>query len=94
MTHDPTAPLTMKLAGDYDLARREEVAALFGSLDGNAPVVLDFTEVTYIDSTILRELAMLRLRDEARSITVKGARPEILHVLRIVNFHTLFIIAE
>ena len=46
----------IKLDGEYDLRRKDEVAGLFGSLDGESSVVIDMTKVTFIDSTFLREL--------------------------------------
>lgn len=94
MDQEPRASITIKLSGDYDLSRKEELAQLFHSLDGGVPIVLDLNGVTYIDSTILRELAILRLRDERRSITLTGARPDVRHILNIVNFHRLFIIED
>jgi anti-anti-sigma factor len=83
----------VQLAGEYDLARRDEVAAQFGALDGSA-VRIDFSEVTYIDSTILHELAQLRVRDEQRSITLTGVNSHIRHIFDIVKFDELFDIKD
>jgi len=83
----------LRLEGEYDLVRKGEVAAQLAALDGN-PVCIDFSEVTYIDSTILRELAELRLRDEQRSITLIGVNSHIRHIFDVVNFGELFDITD
>jgi hypothetical protein len=48
----------LRLAGEYDLTRKNEIVELFATLDGDSSVQIDLSDVTYIDSTILRELAM------------------------------------
>ncbi len=84
----------IKLDGEYDLTRKDEIAGLFGSIDGESSVVIDMTTVTYMDASFLRELRMLRLRDEARSITLAGANRHIRRVLKIVNFDELFEVTD
>jgi anti-anti-sigma factor len=83
----------IRLVGEYDLARKDEVVAQFAALDSN-PVCIDFSDVTYIDSTILRELAQLRLDDERRSITLTGVNPHVRHIFNVVNFDELFDITD
>ncbi len=80
----------IKLDGEYDLTRKDEIAGLFGSIDGESSVVIDMTAVTYVDATFLCELRLFRLRDEARSITLAGANTHIRRVLKIVNFDEMF----
>lgn len=83
----------VRLVGEYDVARREEVAAQFRAVDG-APLRIDFSEVTYIDSTILHELAQLRLRDEHRPISLTGVNRQIKRIFDIVKFGELFEITD
>jgi anti-anti-sigma factor len=83
----------IRLNGEYDLARKAEVAAQFAALDSR-PVCIDFSEVTYIDSTILRELAELRLRDEQRPITFVGVNSHVRHIFDVVKFDELFDITD
>ena len=73
----------IKLDGEYDLTRKDEIAGLFGSIDGESSVVIDMTTVTYIDSTFLRELSMLRRRAGAKSITLVGANEHVRRVPKI-----------
>lgn len=78
------------LKGEYDLARLSEIAALFDSLDDDGSVLIDLAEVTYLDSTVLKELARLRLRDENRVISLAGANSNIRRLLKIVGFEEIF----
>jgi anti-anti-sigma factor len=85
---------TVRLAGEYDIARREELARLFQSIDGEHPLVIDMSDVSYVDSTFLNELANLRLSDKGRSITISGVNEHIARLLKTVSFDQLFKILE
>lgn len=78
------------LQGEYDLMRKDEIAALFQTLDGDGDLIIDLSHVTYLDSTILEELAALRTRSARRSITLAGASDHIRRVFRIVGFDQIF----
>ncbi len=80
----------IKLDGDYDTSREAEIVGLFGSIDSETSVVIDMTTVTYMDAILLRELGLLRLRDEARLITLVGTSKHVRKILKIVNFDELF----
>jgi anti-anti-sigma factor len=84
----------VELAGEYDLSRKAEVGALFDSLEGNEPLVIDLAKVTYLDSTLLNELSVLRRRNNERQITLRGANANIRRILNLVNFGALFSIAD
>jgi anti-anti-sigma factor len=84
----------VRLDGEYDLARKDELSAVFGTFEGSAPIVLDMTDVTYVDSSFFSELAGLRLRAVDRSITLRGANEQIRRLLNLVGFHKIFILAE
>lgn len=81
------------LKGEYDLARLHEIAALFNSLGDDGAILIDLTEVTYLDSTVLKELARLRLQDESRVIQLAGANSNIRRLFKIVGFEEVFDIA-
>ena len=53
--------LRLQLVGEYEMAVKDSVAALFGSLPPDRAVVIDMTEVMYIDSTFLHQIEALRL---------------------------------
>jgi anti-anti-sigma factor len=82
------------LEGEYDLTRKAEIATLFRTLDGEDDLIIDLTDVTYLDSTILDELATLRRQSEQRSITLAGANAHISRVFRIVGFDRIFYTAK
>jgi anti-anti-sigma factor len=46
-------------AGEYDLACKQQFREELARLRSQSEVVLDFTEVTYVDSTIIAELLLL-----------------------------------
>lgn len=84
----------IKLEGEYDLTRKDEVAALFAAIDGGDPIVIDMTGVTYIDSTILYQFAALKSRQNGNTIRLTGLNPHIRRVLRIVKFDELFDLSD
>ena len=89
MTENPIGHHLM-LSGEYDLARRQELIALFRSIDGG-PVTMDMTEVSYIDSTFLAELATMRFRLNGTPVTLVGVRPNIARVLQIAKLDRFFV---
>jgi anti-anti-sigma factor len=80
----------IRLEGEYDLTRKDEVAAIFASIDDVGPIVIDMTNVTYIDSTILLALAKLKSRYDGRTIRIVGLSSHIRRVFAIVKFDELF----
>ncbi len=82
------------LSGEYDVTRRHELSALFESVDGEEPLAIDLSGVTYIDATALRELSTLRLRNPARTIALLGANPNLRRVFALVGFDRVFDIPE
>jgi anti-anti-sigma factor len=82
------------LFGDYDLSRKDEVAKLFGSLDGVQPLVINFSKVTFLDSTVLALLAQLRLRSVGRQIILSDASDQIRRLFRLVGFEKIFEITK
>ncbi|HEV8021902.1 MAG TPA: STAS domain-containing protein [Candidatus Lustribacter sp.] len=53
----------IRLSGELEIGRKAEVAAALVLAGNESGVLLDFSDVTYADSTTLAE--MLRFRDEA-----------------------------
>src|ERR1700684_4096463 len=84
----------LQLEGEYDLADKDTLAALFGALTPDGAVVIDMTNVTYIDSTFLHQIDALRLRLKKHRVTLLGVNKHTRHLLHIVNFDHLFQIVE
>lgn len=83
-------PCRLELDGEYDLARKDELRGLFARLDGSQAIEIDLTRVTYLDSTVLHELASLRQRCENVTLVGPGANVRrILEVTRLDGFFTI-----
>ncbi|MGA8099208.1 MAG: STAS domain-containing protein [Candidatus Cybelea sp.] len=91
---DAVSEVCVELSGEYDLRRRQELALLFESLQGDDPVVIDLAKVSYLDSTMLNELSIFRSRNRERQITLRGANENIRRILRLVDFDSLFNVTE
>jgi anti-anti-sigma factor len=93
MEHHASRSHHIELAGEYDLARKQEIAALFASVNG-APVTIDMSQVTYVDSSFLSELVKMRLRLQERPVTLIGPQKNILRVLQIAKLDRFFTLRE
>ncbi|HEX3458799.1 MAG TPA: STAS domain-containing protein [Candidatus Baltobacteraceae bacterium] len=80
------------LEGEYDLLRQAEVAEIFGSLPALKQLDLDFSAVTYVDSTFLGELARLHNRLPGCRISLTGANPNLKKIFDVVGFGQIFAI--
>jgi anti-anti-sigma factor len=81
----------VKLSGEYDLTRRDELAAAFDSIGGDvATLVLEVGDVTFVDSSFLNELARLRQRLTGCEITLVGANAQLRRIFAIVAFERIF----
>ena len=87
---DKTSEQYLRLTGEYDLAREREVAALFDLLDGDRPITIDLSEVTYMDSSCFRQLARLRTRAVKHQITLDGVRRNVARVMELLGFQRVF----
>jgi anti-anti-sigma factor len=70
-----------------DAFRAEVQAAVEHAADSGGEVVLDFSEVTFIDSTGLTVLidAHRMLGDQSRTLLVANARPHIVRVFKVTG---------
>jgi anti-anti-sigma factor len=84
----------LQLVGDYDMADKDALAALFGALAPDGAVVIDMTKVTFIDSTFLHQIDALRLRLKQHHVTLLGVNKQARRLLHIVKFDHLFQIVE
>lgn len=90
MTEGDTSGRHLMLSGEYDIARRQELTDIFRAVEGG-PVTMDMSDVSYIDSTFLAELAAMRFRLNGTSVTLVGVQPNIARVLRIAKLDHFFI---
>jgi anti-anti-sigma factor len=52
--------VVMVFAGEYDLTSKEQLRTTLARLSTMPRVVLDFSDVTYLDSTVITELIRMR----------------------------------
>ncbi len=82
----------LELSGEYDLTRREELIALFTRLAPGGPVVLDMTNVDYVESSFLHALTALHYRFKEWGVTLIGLRPQVRRIFDVMSFEKLFTI--
>ncbi len=82
------------LCGEYDLARKHELAMRFAAVTNGDPVSIDMRGVTYVDSTFLNALASLRLRLEERPVTLVGVRPNVARIIALSKLDRFFAFAD
>lgn len=78
--------VSVRLAGELDLSNVSSLRAKLASIDG--PAVVDLSDVTYLDSTALNELAVLRRR--VGNVALVVGSPNIRRTLEIVGFGRSF----
>jgi len=92
LVKDPSVSriVRFKLSGEFDIDRRNEVNQLFNELNGDAPIVMHLQEVTYVDSSFLTELALLRNRLPSVDIALEGATPHLMRLFQVMHYDKLF----
>ncbi len=86
----------VQLSGELDIDRRDAVAAALSAAVPPRPALVDLTDVTYADSTIISELLRFRARAEHGgqriAILVGGSR--VARVLEYAGLKDVFAIFE
>jgi anti-anti-sigma factor len=77
---------SVHLTGELDLSNVSSLRAKLGAVNG--PAVVDLSDVTYLDSTALNELAKLRRR--VGSVTLVVGSANVRRTLDIVGFGQSF----
>jgi anti-anti-sigma factor len=90
----PSSDNRVKLDGEWDLNRRDELLALIGTLTTDGPATVDLRGCTYADSTVLSCLFALKTKFEEVPITLLGPSPQLRRILQIVAFEQLFQIVD
>ena len=82
----PQQPMVLSPRGEFDIYSQSEFAAALNAADDHPYVVIDFTDVHYLDSTCISVL--IRMRKRRRSLNFPpvhfaGMRPLLKSVFRI-----------
>ncbi len=80
----------VKLNGEYDLSRKAELASILSRLSFNDPILIDMTDVTFVDSTFLHELAILQSRCRGGAPVLVGVQPNVQRIMRITGLDRHF----
>lgn len=95
--HPADNPVVLVFSGEYDIASKRQVRAALDSIAEKPRVVLDFSAVTFIDSTILNELTRLHKERDAGALqpaVLVLTNANVSRVLRIVRMDELFTIVS
>lgn len=86
----------IKLDGELDVARREEIRRTLSLPAADRPVLLDFSQVTYADSTAVAEL--LRFHSEAgakgRTVAVVIGNRQFARLLQYAGLRDAFAVFD
>ncbi|HEY6235084.1 MAG TPA: STAS domain-containing protein [Candidatus Elarobacter sp.] len=80
------------LSGDLDLFQAPTIRRLLDPIDG--PATIDMRNVSYLDSSALKELARVARRVGPGQVTLVVASPNVRRVLDLVRFAELFSIVD
>jgi anti-anti-sigma factor len=82
----------LRCCGDEDIATQGcRRAALSRALAARTDVVVDLGELTFADSSLMLDLAIVarRLRMAGRRLHLRNAQPQVWRVIEIVGVHRL-----
>jgi anti-anti-sigma factor len=82
----------LRCCGDEDIATQGcRRAAMSRALGAGRDVVVDLRELTFADSSLMLDLAMVarRLRFAGRRLHVRDAQPQVWRVIEMVGLHRL-----
>jgi anti-anti-sigma factor len=84
------------LQGELDIERRDEIIASLQLDEGDAPILIDLSDVPYADSTVIAQL--LRFRNEAtarnRRLALLIGSPQFGRVLQYAGLDQAFAVFD
>jgi len=80
----------VSFSGELDIWKEDEVEAKLELVDGTRPVVVDLSEVRYLDSAFLSALIRLRRRLPNIRITLVVQTPSVRRVFALTEMDRLF----
>jgi anti-anti-sigma factor len=76
--------------GELDIWKEGEIDSRLSVPDGGVPIVIDLSEVRYLDSAFLSALVRLRRRLPDCSITVVVDAPSVRRIFELTEMSRLF----
>ena len=89
-----TPPHVVSFNGELDIWKEADIEARLAVIDGTRAVLIDLTEVRYLDSAFLSALVRLRRRIPDCSITLLAPTPSVRRVFELTEMHRLFTIVD
>jgi anti-anti-sigma factor len=86
------ASAVIRLAGEFDLYNVNELAEVVDGLANAHAVVVDLTEVTFIDSTVLG--CLVRLQRQSGKLAIYGPPPDVRRAFAVSGLDRYFSITE
>lgn len=90
--------LALSLVGDLDFHSKDKLTELLAALHTADVAVIDFSKVTFVDSTILGCLAALRKRLQENGgpgiVRIVDPSPSLLKILTICGLNKVFDVAD
>jgi anti-anti-sigma factor len=83
-------PHVVSFNGELDLWKEREVEAQLSACDGSVPVVVDLSQVRYLDSAFLSALVRLRRRLPDCPISLIVEAPSVRRIFELTEMHRLF----
>ncbi len=93
----PSKTVVMVFEGEYDLSSKQQLRAAFDSLSGASRVALDFSDVTYVDTTVIAELVRLhkvRADNNLEREVLVMRNPNLVRLFDITHLSSAFRIVE
>ncbi|MGA8325141.1 MAG: STAS domain-containing protein [Candidatus Cybelea sp.] len=87
----------MVFSGEYDLASKDQVRSAFDAVLDAPRLALDFSDVTYIDSTIIHELIRVHNARAAADLereTVVMRNSSLLRLFEILHLRSVFRVVD
>lgn len=92
--HDERGVMIIALTGDLDATNNEQLGHMFERLlaEGHIQVVLDLTEVEFIDSAglVVMIRCLKRIRSRAGDVYLAALQPEVRCVLELTRLDRVF----
>lgn len=92
-TPDEVKTIEIRLSGEYDIYRRDELTQALEAAQDAHVAVLDFSDVPYIDSTAIGCLVRLKKHMGEKGpgiIRIVGAQRNVLRILELTRLDRIF----
>ncbi|CUB03014.1 STAS domain-containing protein [Marinomonas fungiae] len=92
---EKSATATMVLKGRFDYSCQQEFREFFARYPKGTDYIIDLSSVSYIDSSALGMLLLLRdhAGGDTSNVVIKGASEFVISALKMAHFERLFVLS-